>query len=372
MRQTIEREIIVIGGGPAGSTAAALMASAGCDVLLLERDAEPRHKVCGEFISWDASQYLEKLGLDLPGLGAQTIRNYRIYLHGRCIEGALPSAAHSLSRRRLDDALLNLASHRGAEIRRGRNVTSLTAQDKSWMVEAGDELFSGTAVFLATGKHDLRGWLRPKGKKEYIGFKMHIRLDDRQWQALGDSVELYFYDGGYVGIEPVEDGITNICLIVERSCFESHGRNWKNLLSSLCYKNSALKERLYNCKFEWPQPLAIASIPYGYIGRAPDTASLYRLGDQMAVIPSFAGDGIAIALHTAFMAANTYLEGDTPASYLHAARSSLFCPVTTAVFVDSIIHSTFGAALAPILKQMPQLISLIVRLTRIPTSAKPY
>src|SRR6201999_3729739 len=63
----------------------------------------------------------------------------------------------------------------------------------------------------------------------------------------------------------------------------------------------------------WDRPLAISSIPYGYVRREGD--DVWRLGDQAAVIPSFAGDGMSIALHSARLAATYHMRGETAAAY---------------------------------------------------------
>ena len=73
---------------------------------MLEREAGPADKVCGEFISGEAARYLASLGVDLPSLGAVTITSVRLYERAHAAAVALPFAAVSLSRRILDEALL--------------------------------------------------------------------------------------------------------------------------------------------------------------------------------------------------------------------------------------------------------------------------
>ena len=91
------REAVVVGGGPAGATVAALLARAGETVTLVEREAGPHDKVCGEFISGEAAAYLGRLGLDLAGLGAVRIDRVRLAARGEPSEAALPFPAFSLS-----------------------------------------------------------------------------------------------------------------------------------------------------------------------------------------------------------------------------------------------------------------------------------
>ncbi|MDB5458934.1 MAG: putative electron transfer oxidoreductase, partial [Caulobacteraceae bacterium] len=129
---------LVIGGGPAGAATAILLARAGRAVTLLERETGPHDKVCGEFISHEAAAYLSRLGLDLRALGAAPIRAARL-AHGRgATEIALPFAAFSLSRRRLDEALLGLAQDAGVQLRRGVRARRLTPTGRDWAVDLGE------------------------------------------------------------------------------------------------------------------------------------------------------------------------------------------------------------------------------------------
>ena len=103
-------------GWPGGAAAACLLAGAGRSTVLFEREAGPRHKVCGEFISVEAAAYLASLGLDPERLGALPIHHVRLIQGERT--ATLPFPAFSLSRDVMDEALLKAAAARGAEIRR--------------------------------------------------------------------------------------------------------------------------------------------------------------------------------------------------------------------------------------------------------------
>ena len=116
MSERRKEEIVIVGGGLAGASAANVLASAGRPALLIERDAEPRHKVCGEFLSIEAQTYLAHLGIDLDALGASRISHLRLIQGRRMTNVRLPFVARGLSRRILDEALLCQARSRGARI----------------------------------------------------------------------------------------------------------------------------------------------------------------------------------------------------------------------------------------------------------------
>ena len=200
-------QAMVIGGGIAGAAAATHLARAGRGVVLLESKAIPCDKVCGEFVSDEAARYLHDLDIDLDRLGAVRIFSVRLYTEKISVSTSLPFTAFSLSRRVLDEAVLRRAEASGAEVRRGRAVRSLQSHGRVWVAELKDgSKVSATDVFLATGKHDLRGWKR-ESRGEHVAFKLHWFLNAAQAAALGSCVELFFFPGGYAGLELVENAV---------------------------------------------------------------------------------------------------------------------------------------------------------------------
>src|ERR1700691_5032892 len=89
-------DILVIGGGPAGSMSAIRLAQAGRRVTLVEKERAPHHKVCGEFLSEEAVDYLLGAGISPHRLGAVPIRALRLFAGARSAEAELPFTALSL------------------------------------------------------------------------------------------------------------------------------------------------------------------------------------------------------------------------------------------------------------------------------------
>lgn len=323
-------DAIVAGGGPAGAAVACRLAATGRSVLLFEKETGPRHKVCGEFLSGEARDGLAALGIDLAALGAVPISRVRLVHGHRIAESALPFAAAGVSRDRLDEALLLQARGAGVEVRRGAAVRAIDkAGDKAgataWHVTAGDARETAPAVFLATGKHDLRSFKRTAAMRDgWIGFKIHIRLTTAQTEALRDAVELILFEGGYAGLQLVEPATANLCLVVRKSTFARVGKSWPALLDHLTGSCPHLADRLTGAQPCWEAPLAIASLPFGFLAMTEEhDCGLYRLGDQVSVIPAFSGNGIAIALHSARLAADCFLQGRDGADYLKRVRADL-------------------------------------------------
>jgi flavin-dependent dehydrogenase len=326
-------DVSIVGGGPAGAAAACHLARAGCNVLLCERERQPRPKVCGEFLSAGACAELAVLGMSLDALGAAPIRHVQL-VHGTGrLRAALPFAARGLSRERLDEQLLVRAGDCGARIRRGLSVRQLERTGYAWRANLADgSAIEAPVVLLATGKHDLRSHRRPRGAgADVIGFKMRWRLADAQSAELAGHVELVWFDGGYAGLQPVEHGLANFCLVITVAAFARLGRSWPQLLDYLTGIAPHFGARLRGARPAWPRPATIAGVPYGHMHR--DDAGgdgLYRAGDQFAVIPSFTGEGVALALRTARLAALRILAGEPAAAYHHAAGRDIRRPMRTA------------------------------------------
>jgi flavin-dependent dehydrogenase len=361
---------VVIGGGLAAGALATRLARAGRKVIVFERDVGPVHKVCGEFLSREAWLYLRALGLDLPALGAVPIDAVRVCLREHVAAFPLPFGALSLSRRTLDHALLEHAASCGAWIRRGTKVKALLRAGAHWRVQLED----GSAVetedaFLATGKHDLRGHRRPRGlQNDLVAFKLHLRLAPTQTAELTRHVELVLFDGGYVGLELVEDGVANLCALVRRHRLQELGPSWEPLLATMRAESPHLDRRLAGAEACWSRPLALSAIPYGHVRHHSDGP--WRLGDQAAVIPSFSGDGMSIALHSAELAATTYLAGKDTEHYQRRLAHDVRRQVLLASLLSQgLVRRPSQAALLLAARLWPSLVSAIAFHTRVPDAA---
>ncbi len=339
---------IIVGGGIAGAVAAATLARAGERPLVLERSRGPQHKVCGEFLSWEAADRIATLGFDLAALAPARIDRVRLVRGERYAEARLPRAAYGISRFALDDALLAHAARLGARVERGAVVRSLDAGDGLRV----DGRHAGR-VFVATGKHDLRGARRAVAGQHvvagYVGFKAHFRLTSAETAALAGAVELHLLPGGgYAGLQLVERGIANLCLLT------GTGTSFVAMRGAIDAGAAMLARRLAGAEMLFDRPLAIAGVPYGFIHRGGDPPWQRRIGDQFAVVHSFTGDGMAMAVATAALAA----AGADDA----ALRRAVAGPVrTSALLHASLAHAApFAAA-----RLCPALLTVAARLTRV-------
>jgi len=312
------RAPLIIGGGPAGAAAATLIAGAGREVTLVERNAGPTDKLCGDFLSGAAIAALHALGLDPLTIGATPVRTIRLVYRHTVAETALPFPAMGLSRRSLDEALLHLAEQRGATVLRNQTVRGLDRNPSGFTARTATAgLLSADTVFLATGKHDLRNLARPARPNGLLGLKMYYGFAPDQRAALHGCIELLLVRGGYAGLQLVEQDRAVLCLLLPAARYRRVGGRWDTLLDSLAAEAPLLARRLTGATPCLERPLAIAGTPYGHLHRSVRHAppNLFRLGDQACVVPSLAGDGMAIALQSAMAATSTWLRGGNATDY---------------------------------------------------------
>jgi menaquinone-9 beta-reductase len=361
-------EALIIGGGPAGAALGIMLAQSGRAVEIIEQTASMHDKVCGEFLSWEAVTYIAQLGIDLRALGAVPINRMRLASRQCIADCELPFPAMSITRRRLDEALLSAAARAGAVVLRGRRVESLQRSGSIWTaLLTGGITRCAPAAFLATGKHDLGGHRRPPGKQnDLIAFKMYIRLSPAVQQALRGRIDLILFPGGYAGMQLNEDNEANLCMVVNRRTLHSCRYEWPRLLERICHSSPYLARQLQAAEALLPKPLALSSIPYGLLP-TDSPSGLWRLGDQAAVIPSFSGDGMAIAFHSAQVAAEIYLRGGSARELTARLQKELSRSVHFATLLSRLM---IGAPwLSFVVRLWPSLLRGFASQTRVPRNA---
>jgi flavin-dependent dehydrogenase len=368
---------MVAGGGLAGAAAAVGLAQAGLAVTLIEREAQPVDKICGEFLSAEAEVYLSRLGLDVTRLGGAPISRLRLVRGAETVQADLPFAAIGLSRRKLDEALLRHAQDAGVQVLRGHSVRRVSLQDKIVLEIDGLGVAEPDILMLATGKHALRGIKRelrtPDNQRNLIGFKMYFRLRAAARASLQEHIELIFFSGGYAGLQMIEDDIANLCLLVDRDRYRLCGGSWVNLLIYLQASSAVLADQLAEAEPLLAQPLTIYQVPYGFIHqpRASDPAGLFRLGDQACVIHSFTGDGMSIALHSAMLSVRSVLAGKDGNSFHRQLAADVRGQMKRADALYALMNNpAMQAASFKISRFWPGSLKIAARLTRVPVQAR--
>jgi flavin-dependent dehydrogenase len=340
--------------------AAIVLAQARAEPVLIDRDARVGDALCGGFLSWRSAERLRAAGVDPVGLGAHPVERLVLITISREATARLPSPGFGLSRRSLDTALRNRAVDAGARL-----VIDRARALRPGMIESEGGEWPAKTIFLATGKHDVRGEARPRASRDpALGLRMRLPADRRLQAMLHSSIELHLFDGGYAGIVLQEDGTANVCLALRKSLLATAGADLRGLLDRLAASYPRFGERMAFA----PPELAIdtvGSVPYGWIAR--DTApGLYRLGDQAAVIPSLAGEGMAIAMTSGEMAARAWLAGESAPDFQRRFARRASRPVRTAQLIWALAEQEAGAAAITVITAIaPVLARAAMALTRI-------
>lgn len=351
---------VIVGAGPAGASAAIALAGAGRPALMLERSQRTADAICGGFLSWRTVERLDRLGVDLHALGAPVIERLDLFAGRHRSSTPLVDHGRAVSRRTLDRALTDRAQALGAELQRGVHVRRVDGGG----VETGDgaRLGRGEPLILATGKHEVRGVRRGEaGGDPTLGVRWRFRLSPRVASLVEGAIELHLFSGGYAGLVAQEDGTANLCAAVRRSAFIAAGQSPEALLARLAEREPAIAERVDGAELVGSD--AIANVPYGWIAQPLDGA--YRVGDQAAVIPSLAGEGLGIAVASGELAARAIIAGEPPAVFQQRVARAARRPVRAAGLLWRLAEQRPAASLMPLLaRQVPALATLAMRSTR--------
>lgn len=315
-------DVIVVGGGLAGTHAATVLAQRGQRVLLLEAEKYPRHKVCGEFLSPECSALFAETGFleRLHALNPAPIRTVRLTApNGVAWHSEFPAPAFGVSRYALDAALAAYAQAQGVEVCDGARVSGIAGSLRDGFTvmargAQGVQTFTGRGVIAAHGKRSnldrvlQRAFLRLS--QPYIGLKRHFA-----GPALPGHIDLHIFGGGYCGMSQVEGGATNVCLLVRQDVFQRAAQGeTEQFIRWMHEQNPALGAWLAQAAPLLPEWLSIGQVPF--VPKTLLEGDVLMAGDAAGMIAPLAGDGMAMALHSGKLAADAlalYLDGQLEA-----------------------------------------------------------
>jgi flavin-dependent dehydrogenase len=328
MSTSSEYDVIIAGGGPAGSSAAIHLAMRGARVLLVEQKKFPRPKLCGEFISPECQQHFDRLAVTDQMLASHpaTLTDTVFYSrHGNSV--TVPSSwfgsnrmALGLSRAEMDERLMRRAEDAGADVVEQATVSNLITHHHrvagATVKHHGKQISYTAAVTIdATGRaRSLTRQLSSQTKSRrppMVAFKVH--LEDAGVAAA--TCEIYFYRGGYGGLSSIENGLSNLCFIAAakdvRACAADADRVMREVVCQ--NRRAALTLKTAQQRSPW---LAVSLEGFGRNDVAP-AEGLLAVGDAASFIDPFTGSGMLMALESGELAANLvgdYLESKVSVS----------------------------------------------------------
>jgi menaquinone-9 beta-reductase len=275
----------------------------------------------------------------------------------------LPAPAVGVSRRRLDGLMLDLAQDAGTGIEWGVKASRL---DAGQLILQDGTHVNADSLFIATGKHELRGLGRALTPSPVLGLRVRLAPHPSLLRQVGDTIELHLFEGGYAGLILQEDGAANLCMALDKRLLSAAGGDPARFIRALGDRHPILGERLAFIS-EAPSVLAIAAIPYGWIAQSSEPG-LFRLGDQAACIPSLAGEGVGLALASGVRAAEAWSRGGPGAAPAYQRDFAAACkrPVALAKLLWRWGERPFLApAMIKAVGLAPSLARLAAQLTRI-------
>ncbi|GAB6930441.1 NAD(P)/FAD-dependent oxidoreductase [Paenibacillus sp. JCM 10914] len=377
---SMQMDAIVIGAGIAGTSSALQLARAGHRTLLLDRQQFPRHKTCGEFMSPETREMLEYLDIYLLDneVKPSTMDHAKIIMpSGGEIAAPLPGPAYGISRFELDRLLHEQATAAGVQIATRTAVTDIKQLgDQSYEVitqQQGKPVhYRAKAVIGAYGTKKPRGIPYTQEERDdtvYVGVKSHF-----QGIMVPSRVELYFCDGGYVGISPIEDGKVNVAALLALDVVQGSGKSVPDILEAATRSNMSLRKRM---EAGTPVPGTQVSIAPLRLSDTPNPWSDYpHIGDAMMMLPPLCGDGMSIALRSSLLCSHwtdRYLLGEIgytewQEGYSNAANQTFTQLLKRARRIQKLAFAKTNRFYPGIARVIPGLASYVIKSTRLSES----
>ncbi|MBS7253626.1 NAD(P)/FAD-dependent oxidoreductase [Flavobacterium branchiicola] len=362
-------DIIIIGGGLAGLASALHLSKNGLKVTLIEKTAYPKHKVCGEYISNEILPYLQWLGADVLKLHPSIITNFEFTAqNGKTARTELPLGGFGISRYALDNFLFETAVQNGCTVIT-ELVTQVIFENEIFTITTTERTLSAKIVLGAFGK---RSNIDQSLSRSFISKKSPWLAVKGHYTGDFDAklVALYNFRGGYCGVSTVEKGILNICYLADYETFKKY-KNIDEYQKSVLYKNKKLKSIFENSTPLFEKPLTISQISFDK--KLPVENHILMIGDTAGLIHPMCGNGMAMAIHSAKIAAELVLdfyngkitsrslleEKYSTAWKKHFSKRLLFGRLLSKAFT----YKTFSNVMTSVTALMPFFLSSIIRQT---------
>jgi flavin-dependent dehydrogenase len=303
-------DVIVVGAGPAGSLAATLLAREGLGVMLVERRAFPRPKVCGGCLNAQAVAVLERAGLAgrVRALGAAPVHRLRLHHRDRRAEISLPEGL-AVSRASLDEALAAAAAEAGCDVR----FETIAAVDPRWDKEA-DRAFRVVRLGGKAGREDIvraravvvADGLGHASLRNCTGFESRVAAASRVGigaevppgavPVTRGTISMAVSRDGYAGAVEVEGGRVNIAAAVNPAFLKAAGSPAEALRA--IFADAGVPVDAPFGSIDW-----MGTMPLTRRLSDPAARGIFVIGDAAGYVEPFTGEGMAWALVGAWSAA---------------------------------------------------------------------
>jgi geranylgeranyl reductase family protein len=316
-------DVVIIGAGPAGSSAAIALAREGYSVALVDKEQFPREKLCGDFLNPINWPMLRELGVEQEILSRphEKVTTFRVTsFFGEEAEVPLPGFGLGVRRFDLDHVLAHKAESEGATVLQGCRLNQLEKESRGWFLrcecagvcqEMRAKILIGADGRNSWVAHHLRLAGASGTRGGTVGFQVHFKRSS----GSDAKIEIHLFPGGYAGIVGLGGDTANLCLAIERNRLPDR-RSAEFVLQFCLPKNPWLKEILRNERVSEVR----STYPVYFPPRRVHDDGVLLAGDAARVNEPVTGEGIYFAIKTGSFAADTahqaFLRGDFSAAML--------------------------------------------------------
>ena len=364
------KEVLILGGGLAGLTAAIHLSKLGLQVTVIEKNGYPKHKVCGEYISNEVLPYFEWLGIDILKINPTSITKLQFSTqNGTTITTELPLGGFGISRYALDFYLYNKAIANGCIFLQETVENVIFDNDEFTITTSIGTVLKSKMVLGAFGK---RSNMDVKLNRNFIQKKSH-------WLAIkshytgdfpNDLVGLHNFNGGYCGVSKVENNAVNICYITNYETYKLYKNN-EEFQKLVLSENQHLKILFEKSTLIFEKPLTIGQISFDKKETVEN--HILMVGDTAGLIHPLCGNGMAMAIHSAKIASElviNYYDSKIPSrvslekQYVKQWKFHFAKRLRTGRLIANLLQkSHIASILMRILVQFPFLLSIIIKKT---------
>ncbi len=375
MAHILHKEIIVVGAGPAGSSAAIQLGKAGQEVLLLDQAVFPRDKVCGDALTAKVVAALKDMDAQIledlhqsefaqASMGLSFIspsgENLDIpFRKNTQLHGHIPG--YTVPRYEFDHLLLKKAlEYTQVDFQGGTRISHIERVDQGWKLsdKSGSKQFRAKMLLLANGSQSaLPRQVLPirRSLKDYAsGIRAYFKKVEGTHKQ--NFVELHFLKGllpGYLWIFPLSQGLVNAGLVLRSHHIRQKRVNLRNLFREIIREHPLIRERFQHA--EAISPLRGFGLPLATRKWPVSGERFLLLGDSAALTDPFSGEGIGNAMISAQLGAQATLEAQAQGYLAPALKKydqALYARLGTEFRISRLVYRLF---------QYPGLVNRLVK-----------